>query len=541
MVMTIPGVVDAALAARVRALAAAIEHQPPAGMVEVVPAFSSVAVFHDPALAGGYARLSRELEALADRSELAVVSQQPREVEIPVCYGGAHGLDLESVAARCGLAAREVVALHAGADYLVHAIGFVPGFPYLGGLPDRLATPRRPTVRREVPAGSVGIGGAQTGIYPLATPGGWNLIGRTPRRLFDQARAEAALLRAGDRVRFRPVESDTYEDLAVAEVTEELSPDVGSADGTDGAGAIEVIRPGMFTTVQDLGRVGHRAEGVVASGAVDLLALRLANLLVGNSENVAGLEFTLVGPELRFRRDTLVALGGGECDGLPAWLPLRVTAGTRLRLGPLRRGCRGYVAFAGGLEVPPALGSRSTYVRAGLGGLAGRPLQAGDVLHLPEVHREVTGNWRIDERILPSYSDAPEVRVLRGAQDQGLEEFCGDDFVLTTQADRMGARLRGPVLSRRPADDLVSSPVAPGTVQVPPDGQPIVLLADAQTIGGYPQLAHIASVDLPLVAQLRPGDRLRFREVTLDEAHELAVDRERDIAMLREGLAQKFA
>lgn len=547
VVLTLGDIVDEAMSARVRALAAAINHHPPRGVTDVVPAFASVAVFYDPVHTGGFSRLRAELESIAARAELAVVSVEPRRIEIPVCYGGEYGPDLEAVAAHAGTTVGEVVALHSAGDYLVHAIGFVPGFPYLGGLSPRLATPRRATPRRLVPAGAVGIGGEQTGVYPLATPGGWNLIGRTPTRLFDPAREEPALLRAGDRVHFKPIPTGSFPPGGSDRLSESPERTGGSARATERPAqtgvrsGIEVIRAGMFTTVQDLGRGGHRAEGVVLSGAVDAFALRLANLVVGNAESAAGLEFTLVGPELKFRHDTVVALGGADFGVLPRWRPVRIPAGTRVKFGAAQHGYRGYLALAGGLDVAPVLGSRSTYVRAGLGGVDGRPLRDGDFLPVPEVSRLLGDHWRIDERIVPPYSKDPTVRVTRGAQaGEYGPEFFATRYTVTPQADRMGVRLRGPALVRSTTQELLSSPVAPGTVQVPPDGQPIALLADAQTIGGYPQIAHVIGVDLPLVAQLRPGDTLSFREVTLEEAHELAVAREHALAILREGLAQKF-
>jgi antagonist of KipI len=304
---------------------------------------------------------------------------------------------------------------------------------------------------------------------------------------------------------------------------------------------VKVIHSGMLTTVQDLGRRGHRAAGVPLSGAMDAMALRVVNLLAGNLENAAGLEFTLVGPELEFSAETIVAVGGGDFGGLPRWQPVRVSAGERLSFGPAQSGCRGYLAIAGGFEVAPVLGSRSTYLRAALGGFHGRALQDGDVLAAADVVRHVVGHWHIDERILPAYSAQPTVRVLRGAQaDEFDETLCATEFKVSPQSDRMGVRLAGPPMVRRRGGELTSAAVVPGTIQVPPDGQPIVLMADAQTIGGYPQVAHIIDVDQPLVAQLRPGDALRFREVTLAMAHELVLARERALAILHEGLAEKL-
>ena len=305
--------------------------------------------------------------------------------------------------------------------------------------------------------------------------------------------------------------------------------------------AITVLRAGMLTTVQDLGRRGHRAAGVPLGGAMDAMALRVVNLLVGNAEDAAALEFTLTGPELVFTADTTIAMGGGDFGAVPRWQPVRVRAGERVKFGAARTGCRGYLAVAGGLDVPVVLGGRGTYLRAALGGLEGRALRDGDELRAAAVSRQMVDRWHLDERMLPAYSAAPTVRIVPGAQ---AGEFDGAlttaGFKVTSKSDRMGVRLIGPEMARRDARELVSATVVPGTVQVPPDGQPIVLMADAQTIGGYPQIAHVISVDLPLVAQLKPGDTLRFREVTLAVAQQLILDRARALALLREGLAQKM-
>lgn len=304
---------------------------------------------------------------------------------------------------------------------------------------------------------------------------------------------------------------------------------------------ITVRRAGMQTTVQDLGRAGFRADGVPLSGPMDRLALRLANILVGNDECAAALEFTLLGPELEFTHDTLVAAAGGDFGGMPLWQPLVVPAKTSVRFSAARSGCRGYLAVAGGVVVPAVLGSASTYLRAKLGGFEGRALREGDVIRVPETQRRVAPHWRIDPQMLPPYSATPAVRVVRGAQASDFgRTFFESPYKVTAQSDRMGLRLKGPTLVRRSQAELRSMPVVPGTIQVPPDGQPIVLMADAQTIGGYSQIAHVVTVDLPLVAQLRPGDAMTFQEVALEEAHELALARERGLAMLRHGVAQKI-
>ena len=533
---------DDALLARMRALAEAITRPPPPGVIDVLPAFGSVAVYYDIAQAGDYASLCAALQKIAATlGKSRAATGESRWVEIPICYGGEFGPDLDGVAAQAGVSAEEVIRLHSGADYRVHAIGFMPGFAYLGGLPNVLATPRRGTPRAQVAAGTLGIGGSQTGVYPLATPGGWNLIGRTPLRLFDPAARDPAMLHAGDHVTFRAVSMEDFSRLTPGSTPEACAPSESSLQSMADAPTLTVVKAGMLTTVQDLGWRGHRAQGLPVSGAADAFALRRANLVVGNPENLAALEFTLIGPHLRFSHDTLVALCGAQFGDWPHDQPVRVAAGTTLTLGAARRGCRGYLAVAGGIDVPPILGSRSTYLRAGFGGLEGRALREGDTLRITAVERRPAGRWHIDERIAPACTPSPTLRVIRGAQaDEFSESLFSESYRVTPRSDRMGVRLAGPALARRTAVDLLSVPAVPGTVQVPPDGQPIILMADAQTIGGYPQIAHVISVDLHLVAQLRPGASVRFREVTLGEAHECWMARDRSLATLREGLAAKF-
>ena len=542
---------------QVAALTRALVEAQVQGVVDVVPAYVSVAVFYDPAGIDGlkteaspYERLKRRITAVAEEqsshqgtSECLVEKTSARCVEIPVHYGADGGMDLAVVARCAGLTEAEVVARHSQAEYRVQAIGFAPGFPYLSGLPPELATPRRATPRAKVAAGAVGIGGAQTGVYPLESPGGWQIIGRTELKLFDARRILPALLRVGDRVKFRAIEAEpnplkvSLEDIGGSPF-ERLVQETESNGGTP---TLRVVYAGMFTTVQDLGRVGQRSAGVPLSGAMDTMAARVANLIVGNAENAAVLELTLLGPEIEFLVDGWIALGGAEFAGCEAWRPVAVRAGERIKFGAATKGCRGYLAVAGGIAVAEVLGSRSTYVRAGLGGWQGRALRAGDVLPVGSSLREVTGHWWIDPKILPSISVAPTVRVVLSAQAKEFSEaWLESEFIVTPQSDRMGLRLEGPALVRKSGVELLSSAVTPGTVQVPPDGQPIVLMADAQTIGGYPQLAQVIGVDLPLLAQLRPGDRVRFRVVKIGEAQEQWLARERALAMLREGLAQKI-
>ena len=304
---------------------------------------------------------------------------------------------------------------------------------------------------------------------------------------------------------------------------------------------VSVIRAGMQTTVQDLGRRGHLAEGVPVGGAADPFALRIANLLVGNAEDSTALEVTLIGPELEFREAAWIAVCGARFEGVPAWRPLRIEAGGRIRFGRRLQGCRAYLSISGGFDVEPVMGGRGTLLSAGVGGFHGRALRDGDVLRSVPSLRHLSGHWSIDERVLPHYSTEPTVRVIPGAHAAEFgEELYSSRFGVTAKSSRMGLRLDGPRLVRKSGTDLVSTAVSPGTIQVPPDGNPIVLIADAQTLGGYPRIAHVATVDIPLLAQLAPGDGVRFSRTTVGEAHALARTEGRRIALLHQGLAEKI-
>lgn len=522
--------------ARVRAITAAVEAAGIPGVVDVVPSPRRVTVAYDPLRIAGVDAL-RDAIATAAAAAAETATAPPRRHEIPVCYGGEWGPDLDEVCRLHGLDRDRLIALHGEPDYLVQAIGFLPGFAYLGGLDPRLATPRRATPRTAVPVGAVGIGGSQTGVYPFTSPGGWHIIGRSSVRLFDRRRSDPGLLAVGDRVRFVATEAD-----AVSAWGDE--GEAAMRPQAAGEATLRVIKPGLQTTIQDLGRPGHRAAGVPLSGAADGDALRIANLLVGNPEHAAGIEFTLLGPELRFDCDVTVALGGGEFPGLPSWRPLRITAGEVVAFGHAIRGCRGVLAVAGGVLVEPALGSRSTFPPARFGGLAGLPLAAGDRIPIGPADDRVDRGAAFDLRGMPmptetissSESAATVLRLIPGEHAEAFGDAIWSlSHRVSSRSDRMGMRLEsGPLRSQAAATAAMASiAVFPGTVQVPPDGDPILLLADAQTIGGYPVIGHVIAADLPRAAQLRPGDRIRWRKTSLDEAHAALREREARIAAVR--------
>ncbi|GGG49896.1 biotin-dependent carboxyltransferase family protein [Hymenobacter glacieicola] len=326
-----------------------------------------------------------------------------------------------------------------------------------------------------------------------------------------------------------------------------------------------ILRPGLLTTIQDGGRFGYRQAGVIVSGPMDALALRVANLLVGNPERAAGLEITLLGPKIRFEADHLIALTGANLsatlDGEP--LPLNrlvaVPRSSELAFGPARTGCRAYLAVSGGLAVPAVLGSRATYLRAGIGGLQGRALRAGDVLPAPgptpageHLRRQLLARrpgqewaaapWFPDPQLTPTLSATPTVRAVLGPEyglftEESQQQFWQAEFTVTPHSDRMGYRLAGPQLPRRAEQEILSSAVTFGTVQVPAAGGPIVLLADHQTTGGYPRLAQVISADFSRLAQVPPGGRLRFQEISLSQAHYWYLHQEKTLQQLHRGLA----
>ncbi len=295
---------------------------------------------------------------------------------------------------------------------------------------------------------------------------------------------------------------------------------------------LEVIEGGWLTTVQDLGRPGYARYGIPPSGAMDFFALAVANRLVGNPPGAAGLEITLTGPTLRATAPCLVAVTGADLtlqvDGreMPMWMSVFVRRGSVISFGRRRWGCRAYLAIAGGIDVPPVLGSRSTYLPGRFGGLDGRALRPGDRLPIgPAPANLVEQAGRAFPRhLIPPYSDRPVLRAIPGPQDdhftpEGLKTFFGAEYRILPTSDRMGYRLEGPTVVHGKGTEIISDGVPLGAVQVPPDGQPIVMMADHQTTGGYPKIAAVIRADIPLLAQGVPGEsRVSFRPVSIPEA-----------------------
>ncbi len=480
------------------------------GLREVVPSYGSILVIYDISVTTPDIVKSL-LSEVWEKAGPAPSSGSGGTVTIDVVYGDHFGEDIANVSNFTGLSVAEVITLHASGTYTVGAVGFAPGFTYLIGLPPELATPRKSTPRLRVPAGSVGIGGAQTGIYALPSSGGWNLIGRTTAALFDPMQDPPVRLRLGDTVRFRSVPSSTWpEDSA-----RDLSP--------RGDGPIEVLAPGMQTTVQDLGRYGHARYGFATDGAADRAGLVHANRILGNAYSAAALELTYVGPTLRFHRRLTLALGGSDLGAHLNGRAIRpdrsfeTMPGDTLTFTPQQhRGARAYLAIQGGFDVPLVLGSASTNLTAGMGGWYGRQLVKGDRLTpgqraLPAA--QFTPGLHVGRS---SWSDQP-LRVAPGPQRSSFSDatwhtFLSAPFQVSHESNRVGLRLLGPSLAPEGPADILSEGIVTGSVQVTGEGQAILMLPGHATIGGYTKIATVIPDDWDRLGQLSPGDTIHFCE-----------------------------
>ncbi|WP_121640135.1 biotin-dependent carboxyltransferase family protein [Virgibacillus sp. Bac330] len=314
--------------------------------------------------------------------------------------------------------------------------------------------------------------------------------------------------------------------------------------------SVRVLQAGLYTTVQDLGRFGYQKYGVIVSGPMDAYSLRIANLLVGNEEKEAVIEMALAGATLQFNESHVIAITGGDLtpklDGkpVPMWRPILVKKGSVLQFRFAIKGCYAYVSFAGGIHVPKIMDSKSTYVRAGIGGYGGRTLQKGDTFACGDrsliaealVHQLERApdhlSWSVNPSPLITFHNHSFIRIMKGNEFEQFDKrskyaFFHENYTITTQSDRMGYRLTGHLLSLTEKFDMLSEAVTFGTIQVPPNGQPIILMADSQTTGGYPKIAQVISADLATLAQTRPNTSVRFQEVRLVEAEAILLEHKR--------------
>lgn len=465
------------------------------GLLDGVPGARSLLLLFDPSLQT-LEELAREVSAAAAGS--ARPARERRLLTIPVSYGGVHGPDLPALAARLGTTEEGISRLHSDVEYTVAFIGFAPGFPYLRGLPESLHAPRLASPRVRVAAGSVGIGGSYTGIYPEETPGGWQLIGRAPVRLFDPGAIPPALMRPGDAVRFSPIDAAELSRRESA-----LRPPPQRAP--EGEPLLRVLTPGLWSSIQGAPRLGLGSSGVPPGGAMDLAALTAGNGLVGNDPGFAALEVTQLGPELEALADCTIALSGAPIAADLGGTPLAVREvcavrrGDRIRLGPMREGARSYLCVEGGLV--------TTHF-----GWTSHRLAAGDVLYRSEADAAPAQAFPLGGGV-PGRPGTLRVLLDRQADlftDEALEKLIRAPYRVSPSSDRRGLRLQGEALTRRGAEELPPEGTALGAIQVPPDGMPILLGPDRPITGGYPKIGTVLPEDWPVAAQAAPGASLRF-------------------------------
>ncbi|WP_129658390.1 urea amidolyase family protein [Rothia halotolerans] len=522
---------------------------------DLVPAAETVLV------RGGEARAPRRLaarleELLRGAETAAAREEEVPETVIPVSYDGE---DLAEVASLTGLSVEEVVERHTAARYTVAFTGFAPGFAYLSGGDPALDVPRRSSPRPRIEAGSVGLAGPFSGVYPRQSPGGWQLIGHTESVLWDLDREPPALLMPGGRVRFvaereqvRGAGADRAEGAGPEEAPDDAGRTASSAEAsTDDADrtetpetsqrpgrlALTAVTPGLGTLVQDRGRPGLADLGVSPSGAADRRALDRANRLVGNAGRAAALELGAGDVVLRAEDTLVLALAGAPRPArisgprgerlAPAGRAFRMDEGETLSLGAPESGLRTVLALRGGVEVPLVLGSAAADTLAGLGP---EPLAEGEEIRAGDAVQGPVGLPEPERADLPRPEEETTLRLLPGPRDDwfgeaGLERLRGQAWRVTPRSDRVGVRLEGEPLERaegRRDRELPSEGLATGALQVPPDGQPVLFLADRPLTGGYPVIGVVREEDLRLAAQLPPGALVRF----LPERPGLAADAE---------------
>lgn len=562
--------IDEAVNSRIRIFCSELARTPEcqSGLIEIVPAYCSVTVYFNP-LVLSRKNITDVISQAAEKCGSNAADDTAETHVIPVCYEGGFAPDMENVSNYTHLTKEQIISLHCAQPYLIYMLGFLPGFAYLGGLDKRLHTPRLKTPRTKIPAGSVAIGGEQTGIYPVDSPGGWQIIGRTPVKVFDPERSPQILFKAGDRIQFKPVTEDEFlrYNSEKASLPECASPSAYLQKPRVVQSGIKVISGGLMTTVQDCGRTGYQKDGVGVSGAMDRISYAAANCIAGNPPGTAVIETTLSGPELLFTLPADFVITGAavaatlDSKPVPMYARIHAEAGSVLQTGFASAGLRSYIAFTGGILVPVILGSSSTNSKCGLGGFFGRNLKEGDELaigHVPVLYEarpyadaRKLSRIRGDASYAPSallkklstvrsISDSPVVlRVLPGPQirnfpEDAVKTFSSSVFTITADSDRMGCRLSGPQIQCRGGSDIISDAVPCGSVQITSSGNPVIMAADRQTTGGYAKIAVVTAADMPYLAQAVPGTKVTFSFVTYEEADDALRKQELLLVMLDE-------
>ena len=480
-------------------------------ITDLVPAARTLLVCFDPLL-GDRESLMRRIAAL----DLSRESRRSgAELTIPVFYDGE---DLADVAAHLGLTREELIARHTTATYTVAFSGFAPGFAYLSCDDPLLQVPRRGSPRLRIPAGAVALGGSFSGIYPTDSPGGWQIIGRTPVKMWYEGREKPALLAPGWKVRFRAISG---EDFAAWPQEEMQSAPERRRDLT-------VLRSDFPAYYQDLGREGMAGQGISRSGAMDRASLIAANRIVGNDRNAVVIEISSGGFSVRAERALTLAVTGAEGELSlntvrgeklqPVYAQaIALDAGDVLAVGHAKRGARAYLAIRGGFVAEQLLGSvaRDTLAKVGPA-----PIKTGDALEIGDAPLRAVADFALNSKALPARDEVITLNVHLGPRtdwfsESGLQTFLNQEWEVSQEADRVGIRLRGETaIASAMSGELPSEATVLGALQVPKSGHPVLFLADHPLTGGYPVIAVLAADQLDLAGQIPIGARLRFRAIS---------------------------
>ena len=459
---------------------------------------------------------------------------------IRICYDERVAPDLVTSAAQCKLSTREFIELHKHSHFTVDIVGFMPGFAYCSGLNPQLKLPRLKSPRAAVPAGSVAIAGLQTAIYPQATPGGWNLIGKCPDTLFDVNRNPPGLFMPGDHIQIKEI---TFAELLEIEAAVTISKQKHAAvQGHEQKPFdFEIVNAGTLTTIQDFPRYGLMHWAVSPGGTADQAALQLANTLVGNVPDTAALEITSIGPHLIFHRPAIIAWIGGICKVTvngqltPGNRPVWIAAGSKVEFAEIESGYRLILAIHGGIDTPTILDRKGSYLSANIGP---KRLQKSDGLRLIQSSQDdmeptlqALAEKPVDQRfpkwsIHSPYVANKKIEIIEALPGLHLQQLSKKEqalfwqtvWTISPQSNRMGMRLQGDFALKTPFPEIASQGMMLGTVQLPASGEPIIMMAEHQTTGGYPRLAEVIRSAQTKLAQLKPGQQIRLNPVTLNEA-----------------------
>ena len=510
------------------------------------PAFCSLGIGYDPSMIS-YADLVSLVQQQFDLVE-DTAEHQPAVVRIPVCYSASCGIDLEHVAATTGLSIKQIVQLHSAKTYHAFMLGFLPGFAYLGSVDPSLQVNRQTEPRLKVAAGSVGLAGEQTGIYPCEAPGGWQIIGRTPVPLIGPDDASQFLISPGDQVQFYPIDEAEFDAMHLQHKTVEHGAQhsqpkekIVTSSNRDSI-SLHFKTAGLRTSVQDFGRTGYQHFGIPSGGVMDRFSATIANRIVGNDDHASLIEITLMGPQIEFSGDCQIAITGAnltpQLDGqpIPMWETVSVKGEQRLSFGTRQTGCRCYLAIAGDFDEPRWLGSVSPAPPGANPTTDFRSLKGQTVSVAVAPQIKIKRSFPADQR--PSCLTLERqgsleyiVPMMPGPEWGWFSEhqqaaFLAHRFKILPNSNSMGYRLSSflegnvgsETVDSKPVDSepddfkqsMISSAVMPGVIQVTPNGQSILLMRDAQTTGGYPRIGVVCHTSLDEVAQLCPGDLIRF-------------------------------